>query len=308
MPQRHGLYQSVPIGLLPGTRITPEQLAGFRCGITCVFENLRIGPFLTNPADKSRVTGLKSHFDEITRRFVFSLQHLNDLMLQMVAEFERSHVSMFLPKIIFEAGCQADHILTYLNSMLDDVAHCIMFSTGFVSPAKRPIDSMGGLKHKDIRSNPALYPVFSLLAELDDSNSWWEIGFKTGVGARQLLIHNQHVVTFQGSQSPGGPMEANAVLRAPFGQTPVAFDFFVVLRELFTKLCDWLDRLEAALTAHLPIVPPPAWWPKGFCPRILLPLGCPMTGVQFSEQYFPLPLCDGSDALPWEFAPPSFEI
>jgi hypothetical protein len=227
----------------------------------------------------------------------------------MAAEFARGHMSMLLPKITFEAGCQADHVLTYLNSMLDDLAHCIMFTTGFVSPnPKRPIDSMGGLKHKDIRSMPALAPVSSLLAELDDSNSWWELGFKTGVGARQLLIHNQHVVTFQGAQSPGCPMEAYAFLVAPFGQTPVAGDFFVVLRELFAKLCDWLDRLEAVLTAHLPVVPSPGWWPKGFCPRILLPLGHPMTGVQFSERYFPLPLCDGSDALPWGFAPPSFEV
>jgi hypothetical protein len=308
MPQRHGLYRSVRNGLPPGTRITAEQAAGFRYGIAGVFENLRVGPFLTNPADKIRVSGLQSHFTEVTQRLVFSLQQINDLMQQMAAEFAISQMSMSLPKITLEAGCHADHVLTYLNSMLDDIAHCIMFSTGFVSPdPKRPIDSMGGLKRKDIRSTPALAPVSSLLSELDDSDSWWKLGFKAGVGARQLLIHNQHVVAFQGSQSPGCPMEANAFLLAPFAQKPVAGDFFVVLRELFAKLCDWLDRLEAALTSHLPIISPPGW-PKGLCPRILLPLGHPMTGVQLSEAYFPLPLCDGSDALPWEFGPPSFAV
>lgn len=309
MPKRHGLYRNIPEGLPKGTRLTILQAPVFRCGFSWVFETLRLGPFLTNPVDKIRIGGLKYHFDEVFRRFLFSLQHLNDLMRHMVAEYERGPMNMKLPKINFEAECQADHVLTYLNSILDDIAHSIIFATGFVTPPKlkHPIDSMGGLKKRDIRSLPALAPVAGLLSELDDANSWWELAFKTGVGARQLLIHNQHMVTFQAAQSPGCPMEATAFLVSPGGRTPMAGDFSVRLREILSKLCDWLDRLEAILTASLPVQPPPAWFPSGFCPCIGLPLGHPQTGLVLTERHFPLPLCDGSDPLPWRFGPPTFE-
>lgn len=306
MALRHGIYVSIPKGLPPGTRIASEQVACFRYGIAWVFEALRAGPFITDPGERSRIAGLHHHFTEITQRFLFSLQHLNELMERMAVEFDRSHMSMLLPKITLEAGCQADHVLTYLNSMLDDIALCIICATGFAS-GKRPIDSLGSLKHVNNRSKPKLAPVRGLLTELDDANSWWELGFKTGVGARQLLIHNQHVVEFQGARSPGCPMEAQAFLQPTTGQRVSVGDFFALLRELLAKLCDWLDRLETALTAILPVHPKPSYAPKEFCPRILFPLGHPVNGIRYSEQYFPLPLCDGSDPLPWIFAPPVFK-
>jgi hypothetical protein len=35
-----------------------------------------------------------------------------------------------------------------------------------------------------------------------------------------------------------------------------------------------------------------------------LGLGYPASGVLYHPVYFPLPLCDGSDSLPWTIGPP----
>ena len=45
-----------------------------------------------------------------------------------------------------EAGCQADHVLTYLNTIVDDIAQIIIIATG-VSRPKQRMESMGDLKH-----------------------------------------------------------------------------------------------------------------------------------------------------------------
>jgi hypothetical protein len=118
-------------------------------------------------------------------------------------------------------------------------------------------------------------------------------------GVRQLLVHNQHLVGFQVYSAPAGPFEAQAVLLSPFAQNTFACrDFFGLLRNIISGLFIWLDRLEAALTAHLR-TKPASWSPMPTCPFFFLPVGYPAGVTRYDTDYFPIPLCDGSDPLPW---------
>jgi hypothetical protein len=142
-----------------------------------------------------------------------------------------------------------------------------------------------------------LSPVASLLAELDNKvGSWWNLAFKHKVGGRQLLIHNHHYVAFQGASTEGQPFEAQAFLMTPFAETPLPH-FIDLLRGIFASLFDWLERLEVALTAYLRTRS--AWVPEVRCPSITLPVGYPPGSTHFDPNYFVMPLCDGSDPLPW---------
>ena len=160
------------------------------------------------------------------------------------------------------------------------------------------MESMGDLKHHV--GLPALAPVHALLTQLSDTNSWWELAFKTRKGGRQLIVHNKHLVQFAGAGQTGGPFKAHAMLISPTGQTRLPTpDFFTLLRAILLGLCDWLDGLETSLTAHL-APRDPAWqWPTS-CPFIGLPVGYGPGPTPFLPDDFPLPLCAGSDELPWQ--------
>ena len=301
MPKRHGIYQNIPAGLPKGTRFTAEQVPVFRYGIWQVFEALRAGPFLLM-SDRGKAANLQQHFGEVCRRFVYSLQHLNGLMQRMADNFAREPFAPDSQQIDLEAGCQADHVLTYLNTIVDDIAQVIVLATGVTHPKQRT-ESMGDLKHPAVIGLPALAPVHTLLNELNNPGTWWELAFKPHHGARQLLIHNHYVVTFHGAQTTSGPMEAKANLISAYQKHAIDGDFFRLLRDILTSLCDWLDRLEDALVKHLQTLIS-AWKPMSQCPFILRGLGFPMSGVNYHPLYFPIPLCDGADPLPWAIGPP----
>lgn len=301
MPKRHGIFQSIPAGLPKGTRLTIDQVPVFRYGIMQVFEALRAGPFLPM-SDRSKPANLQQHFGEVSRRFVYSLQHLNRLMQRMATNFECERFALDSQQIDLEAGCQADHVLTYLNTIVDDIAQVIVLATGVTHPKQR-VESMGDLKHPAVIGLPALAPVHPLLNELNNPGTWWELAFKPRHGARQLLIHNHYVVTFHGAQSPGGPMEAKASLISAYQKHAIDDDFLGLLRDILASLCDWLDRLEEGLVQYLQTLNS-TWKPMSRCPSIGLGLGLPLSGVNYHPLYFPLPLCDGADPLPWAYGPP----
>src|SRR5262249_1290669 len=163
--------------------------------------------------------------------------------------------------------CQADHVLTYLNSIVDDVAQAIVLVTGVTHPKQRT-ESMGDLKHPAVIGLPALAPVHTLLNELNNSGTWWELAFKPHHGARQLLIHNHCVVAFHGAQTPGQPTEAKANLISAYQKNAIDGDFFALLRGILSSLCGWLDRLEDALLMHL-LTLNSSWRPMSECPFIL---------------------------------------
>lgn len=301
MTKRHGIFKSIPAGLPKGTRLTIDQVPVFRYGISQVFEALRAGPFLPT-SDRTKPANLQHHFGQVCHRFIYSLQHLNRLMQRMAANFECDSFALDSEQIYMEAGCQADHVLTYLNTIVDDIAQVIVLATGVKKPNQRT-ESMGDLKHPAVIGLPALAPVHTLLNELNNPGNWWELAFKPRHGARQLLIHNHYVVTFHGAQSPGGPMEAKANLISAYQKQAIDGDFFRLLRDILGSLCDWLDRLEDVLVKHLQTLDS-VWKPMSQCPCVHLGLGVPASGVTYHPLYFPLPLCDGADPLPWTYGPP----
>lgn len=95
------------------------------------------------------------------------------------------------------------------------------------------------------------------------------------------------------------PIRSNAILISPNRDgTDLPIDFFGQLREILAGLFEWLDRLELALTYYLH-TKSASWSPMLLCPFVLLPVGYPPGVTQYDADYFPIPLCDGSDALPW---------
>ena len=149
---------------------------------------------------------------------------------------------------MFQAECFADHALTYLSTMVDDVALVMALATELNMP--ETVDSMGKLR--SCQDHPTLTPVRTLLEDLNQHQSWWQLGFLPKKGARQLLIHNQYLVHFHGSANPGELLKVHASLQSPAaGISLGCSDFFDLLREILTDLFDWLDRLELALTNQL---------------------------------------------------------
>jgi hypothetical protein len=297
MPKSHGIHQKLPA--VSGQRLTAAEAMVFRYGIRRVFDALRTGPFLADPDDRRKAAQLEYHFRTVCQRFVFTLQQLNGLMQELVlcANPVRSLPPLTM-SLNFQAECLADHVLTYLNTMVDDVAIVIVLATG-PSKANRTIDSMGKLRRPESRHEPAFALIKPLLDETDTPGSWWDLGFTTGTGARQLMIHNQHLVGFQLSSAPNGPMEIRSVVMSPFAQKTFACsDFFGLLRDILSGLFGWLDRLEAALVSRLQ-AKAVGWLPDPTCPYFLLPVGHPEGTTRYDREYFPIPLCDGSDELPW---------
>lgn len=119
------------------------------------------------------------------------------------------------------------------------------------------------------------------------------------VGGRQLIVHNQHLVSFQLSGTPSGAFDIRSYVMSPFAShAPANGDFMGLLRQVLSGLSNWLDRLESALVSHLQ-TRPAGWLPDSRCPRILLPIGYPPGTTRYDDRYFPLPVCEGSDELPW---------
>ena len=69
---------------------------------------------------------------------MFSLQHLNKLIQQLTTtSVDVVHPHQNGPS--FQAECHADHVLTYLNTIVDDVAIMTSLATGFCWFTKRAI-------------------------------------------------------------------------------------------------------------------------------------------------------------------------
>ena len=299
MAQHHGVFLCGPGFRDPsGARLPPMQ---FRYGILRVFEGLRSGPFLTAPENRRRAAQLEHHFRSLCQRLVFSLQQFDALMQKLAGMYlPNEPPSLDSMRVHFESEILADHLMSYLNILVDDVAVMITQATGY-SPTKpdRAVDSFGKLRWSELRPELAFQPVRVLLDQTDAVGSWWDLGFKRGSGARQLVIHNQHLVDFQLSSAPGGPMEVQAVISSPLAEVPFpCSDFFGLFRNILGGLFGWLDSAETALISHLKVIEP-AWQPMRFCPCFALPVGYPLGTTHYSKEYFLVPICEGSEELPW---------
>jgi hypothetical protein len=297
MPTNHGLFRKKQP---EGQPRTPEDAGVFRYGIRSVFDALCMGAFLPSNTDRMRANQLWFHFINLFPRFLFSLQRLDMLMRQMSESFSRDTMSSEGPSLSHLAGIQAEYAQGVLGLLLDDFAQAIVLATGL----QNGTESMGRLK--DQYPAPALAPVAPLLQELTGSNpttsnpiAWWAQGFERREGVRQLLVHNHYLIQFGGVGPGDGSFAAQATLISPMEKIPLpSSDLFTLLRDILLSLCDWLDSLEVALKNHLAPKDPAYKWP-GKCPLIMLPVGYPPGPTTLEADYFPLPMCAGSDQLPW---------
>ena len=299
MAKNHGIFLSAPGVQDPsGAGVPPMH---FKYGILRAFDGLRGGPFLSASGDRRRAAELEHHFRNVCQRLVFSLQQLDALMQQLTTMYVPGEApGLDTMRVHFQADTLADHLMSYMNMLVDDVAVMITQVTGYLaSKPARAVDSFGKLRRSELRAEAAFQPVKALLDATDVPGSWWELGFATSSGARQLVIHNQHLVEFQLSSAPGGPMETRAVILSPYAEEPFPCrDYFDLLRRVLGGLFEWLDNAETALIARLKAVEP-SWQPMPFCPCFSLPVGYPLGTTRYSKEYFPVPICDGSVELPW---------
>ena len=299
MAIRHGVFLD-PRPIHEAASVRQDGIR-FRYGILRVFDGLRRGSFLASSDDRRRAAELEHHFRSVCQRLLFSFQRLDALMQRLTSLYVPGQApGLETMHVHFEADIVADHLMSYLNMVVDDVAIMITQATGYQpSKAGRAVDSFGKLRRTELRSEAAFYPIKCLLDTTDAAGSWWNLGFAPGAGARQLVIHNQHLVDFQLSSAPGGPMEARAVILSPHAVEPFPCkDYFGLLRQILAGLFVWLDDVEHALIIHLQAADP-LWQPMLFCPSFLLPVGYPLGTTRYSKEYFPVPTCDGSEELPW---------
>ncbi len=292
MPVRHGLHRKLPT---PGTQVTVKTGACFKYGIRNVFHSLAYDNILKTPSEVTLARQIDRHFTTSCERFLFALQEMNTNLQLLVGEYEVHGDLRGSRPGFLKAGCFADQALSCLGLIVDDLAILISICTGLVN--EHPIDSMGKLR--SLACHASLAPVKSLMDDLGEPDSWWALGFRPKQGVRQLLIHNHHCVEFQVISVPNQSPWIDVSLLSPYSDLErVSFtDYAAILRNILTKLFNWLDRLEEVLKIHLKTT-----FDKEVAlthPQIILPVGYEIGKTTYLESYFPIPRCEDADPLPW---------
>jgi hypothetical protein len=168
------------------------------------------------------------------KRFVFTLQELNSLMQSLRISYAARRSPIETMESVVHAECLADHVLSYLNNIVDDVAIVSAMAMGY--QGNQSIEGMGTLRNSTVRSDTSIAPIRRFVDELDDPGSWWDMAFRREQGARQLLVHHQHLVRLQAKAADGKPFEPQAVGVSPFASTPLAVgNLFTLLHDVLTK-------------------------------------------------------------------------
>jgi hypothetical protein len=204
----------------------------------------------------TRPLKIEFHFRYVVRRLLRSLGRLYrdlrkyDRFIEDGALFsQHPYLAIEIPE---EAGIAADSIFHYLNLVIDDLARVIPFVFAKEGSIPKEPDGFAGLKKMLAMGNLSVpQTLIQLFSELDHEPSWWYLGFKPGVGMRQRLTHYIDLIIFQFSTKPGdSKMTADVHLSSVGGPIHIK-DFEQGLENLFTDLCEWLDRLEHELLDYL---------------------------------------------------------
>lgn len=294
MAIRHGLARKLPKEC---RHLTADEVPSFRTGIRYIALAMGYKGFAENEGDAERCRQIDRHLGDACSRFIYSLLEVNRLMRLVTKQYLADNTSMLSFPNLFRAGCFADSAMSYLGRVVDDAAIITAAATGIIRD--KPIDGIAVLRNSKTQEHPFLAPLRPLFAELDRDDSWWGLGFRRGSGMRQLLMHNHHQIEFQISSGPGSEPTVRAYIVSPHSAShgSIHVDFFDVTRRLLSDLFCWLDRLETSLVSileskrgqHLETEPS----------FILLPVGYEFGEYILSPEYLPVPLCEGSDPLPW---------
>src|SRR3954453_937740 len=140
MPTNHGIYRKlteVPSG-------GKTELPACRYGILRIFDALTTKHFSQTQEERNNAADLAHHFRTVFVRFVFSMQELNRLMHELADICSNSNGPgrAEARRIIYQSECLADHVMNYLNTIVDDVAIITVQATKF---NVRSIESMNNL-------------------------------------------------------------------------------------------------------------------------------------------------------------------
>jgi hypothetical protein len=204
----------------------------------------------------TRPLTIEFHFRRVVLRLVRSLAQLQKRIHEWDQWLAAGGLEGTHPELAFEipeeGGIAADSAFHYLNLFIDDLARVIPYVLAYGETAMKDVEGFTELKTRlqkeKIAASPALRELF---LELDCNDSWWYQGFKYGVGIRQRLTHYTDIVYFHGSAKLGDARLSGDISLTGVGGPIHHEDFEQALRELFGKLCEWLDRLEQPLLQHL---------------------------------------------------------
>lgn len=234
--------------------------AQWRLGIWQIFDpwvNPHLQKLQGNIVPKMmRPLAIEFHFRRVVRRLVLSLARLDQQVREWNHFLEEGGITNAHPELVFdipeEGGIAADSVFYYLNLFIDDLARVIPHILAHDGTEAKELDGFcmlkGMLANGEVQAPAALLELF---AELGCNDSWWSHGFKRGAGVRQRLTHYTDMVYFHGSTKPGDSKMTGDVSLISVGGQVHAPEFEHGLQELFSKLCEWLDRLDILLLRHL---------------------------------------------------------
>lgn len=258
-------------------------------GIAEIFQALAPAITLRRLAqgDFHRVHALRYHFQHVSSRFIFCLQELNCLAQDYATAMAEHGTTMQVQAMghALRAQCMADSTLSYLGMLVDDVAMLVAFA------ADEDVDSMGKLLGHT--HSAAFAFMLPLLEACQQPESWWHLAFKRSLGARQLLVHHQHLVQIQCAGNDSG-LTTSAFLCSPLSSNFAFQNYFALMLQILSRLFAWLDELERVLAQQIGV------GPSETCFSIPIPVGHVFNFI-LDERYFPVPLCHASAPLPVAF-------
>ena len=293
VPRRHG-------ALLSGVDQPQFRLGVWQVFAPWVDPHLQLLQGQTVPQITRPLT-IGFHFRRVVQRLVLSLARLHHRVREWDQFLEAGGLESARPELAFdipeEAGIAADSVFHYLNLFIDDLARVIPFVLADDGAEVKELDGFGDLKtmlaNGKISASASLGELF---VELDRDDSWWSLGFKRSAGIRQRLTHYTDLVLFQGSTKPGDARISGDVSLISVGGPVHLKDFEGAMQELFSKLCEWLDRLDQILLVYLSerlATKGVSWNPlSAACPTVALP---GPEGVRVDvPHYLYLPVCSPS--------------
>ena len=249
MPKRHGA--------LVRNKKGPQYILGiwqvFHPWVNPGLLNLQ-GHNIRHPQDRPHI--IEYHFRRVVIRLVRSLGCLHQHAREYDRFLEAGGLAGPHPEMAFdipeEAGIAADSVFHYLTLFIDDLARIIPYVLTEEGGEPNEPDGFTQLKNHWINEQrPASQPVKDLFEMLDQPDSWWSLGFKRRVGMRQRLTHYTDLVYFSSSTKAGDTMMTSDISLISIGGTASVANFENVLQNLLTNLCEWLDKLDQRLLAHL---------------------------------------------------------
>lgn len=247
MPKRHGLNLEL-------------ELPTIQFGISEICT--AVGHFPFNPKISIIPDSLglfAEHFNKTVERRIFyalhSLQtHINNhaenwngTFADIVDKTKRDNREYYS----YQAAASVESFFFYWGMLIDDLARVIIYAMDrepdLQQVFKREIDiddiRFASLKTRILKHGQ--FPQIKHLFEgLEDTMSWWMLGFEHAKGFRHRFMHYTDSFSLNGGNSPH-------VWQFNEEGIQIDADFDYLVLGSFTQFCDWLDRVEDGLRQHL---------------------------------------------------------